>query len=182
MIRGLPIRYSDGTAYCAVLNDLERETTTMTITVSQEQPDTSDATSLILELEATLDPLYPPASRHGFSVDRLIVEGVAFFVLRDNGIPAGCAGIKLIDAAYGEVKRMYTRPSFRGRGFGARMLDHLAAYTKAHGVGLLRLETGLYQYEAIRLYERVGFYRTTPFGSYTDDPLSLYYEKRLTGA
>jgi ribosomal protein S18 acetylase RimI-like enzyme len=34
--------------------------------------------------------------------------------------------------------------------------------------------------EAIRLYERLGFYRIPPFGPYTDDPLSRYYEKRLT--
>jgi GNAT superfamily N-acetyltransferase len=154
----------------------------MPVAITQERPDTSDATSLILELEAILDPLYPPASRHGFSVDRLIAEGVAFFVLRDNDIPAGCAGIKLIDAAYGEVKRMFTRPAFRGRGFGAFMLDHLASYAEAHAVELLRLETGIYQHESIRLYERVGFYRIPPFGPYTNDPLSLFYEKQLVGA
>ena len=33
--------------------------------------------------------------------------------------------------------------------------------------------------EAIGLYEADGFYRIPPFGPYTDDSLSLYYEKRL---
>jgi hypothetical protein len=42
------------------------------------------------------------------------------------------------------------------------------------------LETGIYQREAIGPYERQGFYRIPPFGSYTDDPVSLCYEKRLT--
>ena len=45
---------------------------------------------------------------------------------------------------------------------------------------VLRLETGVHQHEAIGLYERMDFRRIRPFGDYTDDPLSLYYEKRLT--
>jgi ribosomal protein S18 acetylase RimI-like enzyme len=59
------------------------------------------------------------------------------------------------------------------------MLNHLADYTRARGVDLLRLETGIHQAEAIGLYERMGFRRIPPFGAYTDDPLSLFYEKRL---
>ncbi|HVR99401.1 MAG TPA: hypothetical protein VMW27_22455 [Thermoanaerobaculia bacterium] len=35
------------------------------------------------------------------------------------------------------------------------------------------------QDEAIGLYEQAGFYRISPFGPYTDDPLSRCYEKRL---
>lgn len=60
------------------------------------------------------------------------------------------------------------------------MLNHLADYAHAHNITLLRLETGIQQREAIGLYERLGFYRILPFGPYTDDPLSLCYEKRLT--
>jgi ribosomal protein S18 acetylase RimI-like enzyme len=59
------------------------------------------------------------------------------------------------------------------------MIEHLAAYAQAEGVLLLRLETGIYQREAIGLYERMGFYQIPPFGPYTADPLSLCYEKRL---
>ena len=59
------------------------------------------------------------------------------------------------------------------------MLTHLAGYTRNHGIGLLRLETGIHQREAIRLYERIGFQRIPPFGPYTNDPLSLFYEKQL---
>jgi putative acetyltransferase len=57
------------------------------------------------------------------------------------------------------------------------MLDRLAAYATAHDVGILRLETGIHQDAAIRLYEREGFRRTPPFGPYRDDPVSRCYEK-----
>ena len=36
-------------------------------------------------------------------------------------------------------------------------VNHLAAYAKAHDVHRLRLETGIHQHAAIRLYEREGF-------------------------
>ena len=134
---------------------------------------------MILELEAHLEPLYPVVSRHGFSVDRLLTEGVDFFLLRADGRPACCGGILLVDGEYGEIKRMYVRPQFRGLGFGKRLLDHLAGHARSHGVTLLRLETGVHQLEAIGLYEKMGFQRIPPFGPYTDDPLSLCYEKRL---
>ena len=152
----------------------------MSAIITAERPDTDDAVMLITELEAHLDPLYPRQSRHGLSVDRLLAESVVFFLLRSDGTPAACGGVKLVGAEYGEIKRMYVRPQFRGAGFGALMLNHLAEYTRAQGVGLLRLETGIHQHAAIRLYERMGFQRIPPFGSYTDDPLSLYYEKQLT--
>lgn len=100
--------------------------------------------------------------------------------MRHDGIPAGCGGVKLFDGEYGEIKRMYVRPQFRGLGLGKSMLHHLADYARGQRVELLRLETGIYLTEAIGLYERYGFRRIPPFGDYKEDPLSLYFEKRLT--
>ena len=151
----------------------------MSAMITTERPDSADSVVLITELEALLDPLYPRESRHGLSIERLLAEAVAFFVLRSDGTPAACGGVKLFGSAYGEVKRMYVRPQFRGLGFGRVMLEHLADYTRTQGVTLLRLETGIHQHAAISLYERMGFYRIPSFGSYTDDPLSRYYEKQL---
>ncbi|HEY0603941.1 MAG TPA: GNAT family N-acetyltransferase [Herpetosiphonaceae bacterium] len=151
----------------------------MTTTITRERPDTPDSTALIMELEDYLQPLYPAESQHGFSVERLLAEDVAFFLLRSNGIAASCGGIQMVDGEYAEVKRMYVRPRFRGAGFGKLMLDHLAGYARANNISLLRLETGIHQPEAIGLYERMGFYRIPPFGPYTHDPLSLHYERRI---
>lgn len=151
----------------------------MPVVLAAERPDTPDAMRLIDELQTHLESFYPPESRHGFSVDRLIAESVAFFVLRADGHPAGCGGIKLVGREYGELKRMFVRPEFRGAGFGTMLVDHLAAHARANRVRLLRLETGVHQKAAIRLYERLGFYRIPPFGSYTNDPLSICYEKPL---
>jgi putative acetyltransferase len=151
----------------------------MSAVITPERPDTPDAVALIEELETHLASRYPAESRHGFSVEKLLREEVAFFLLRDAGIPAACGGIKLFGTDYGELKRMYVRPALRGRGYGKRMLDHLADHARQHGVSLLRLETGIHQREAIGLYECWGFQRIPPFPPYREDPLSRCYEKRL---
>jgi len=150
-----------------------------TAQLALERPDSADAAGLIGELEAHLASRYPAESRHGYSVDKLLRNGVAFYVARMEGEAAGCGGVQLYGVEYAELKRMYVRPRFRGLGLGQRMLERLAAHAREHGVELLRLETGIHQAEAIKLYEAFGFRRRSPFGSYREDPLSLFYEKRI---
>jgi GNAT superfamily N-acetyltransferase len=114
-------------------------------------------------------------------VEKLLAQSVAFFLLRVDDAPAGCGGVQLFGTDYAEVKRMYVRSQFRGRGLARQMLDHLGDYARAHGIRLLRLETGIHQKDAIRLYEGMGFGRIPPFGEYRADPLSRFYEKHIDG-
>jgi GNAT superfamily N-acetyltransferase len=152
----------------------------MPITIVEARPDSAEAAQLIAELDAHLSiHPYPQESRHAFSIEKLVREGVAFFVTRHEGKPAGCGGVKLFGREYGEIKRMYVRPAHRGLGLGKAMIHRLAEYARERQVNVLRLETGIYQTEAIGLYEGCGFQRRPPFGEYRDDPLSIYYEKLI---
>jgi len=155
------------------------------VTIRAEAPDAPDARALIGELDELLTPMYDASDRHGYSVDKLKRQGVHFFVVRCGGEPAGCGGVQIVDAAandipYGELKRMYVRPRFRGQGLGRRLVHHLTDVVRAHGLDVVRLETGIHQTEAIALYESCGFGRIPPFGDYFESPVSLCYEKRLT--
>ncbi len=155
----------------------------MTVEITQVAADSPEAVELIGELDAHLmGHPYPPQSRHAYSVEKLLREGVVFFVTRYEGQLAGCGGIKMFGADYGEVKRMFVRPDFRGKGMGKAMLARLAEYARSKGANVLRLETGIYEVEAIGLYERWGFERRAPFGEYVEDPMSVYFEKTLAGA
>src|SRR5437764_13209493 len=101
----------------------------MPITIDEIHPDSADAVQLMAELDTYLGSFsYPPESCHAFSVDKLVREDVAFFIMRYDGEPAGCGGLKLFGGEYGEVKRMYVRPAFRGLGLGKAMLNLLAEY------------------------------------------------------
>jgi GNAT superfamily N-acetyltransferase len=151
----------------------------MNIVITKERPDTPDAIQLIEELEGELEGFYPSESRHGYSVEKLIKQGVAFFVTRKDGVPAGCGGVQFFDNEYGELKRMYVRPAFRGLGLAKLMLENLSSYAKENGIYLLRLETGIHQKDAIALYRGWGFNEIAHFGEYQEDPLSLFFEKKL---
>jgi putative acetyltransferase len=149
------------------------------ITVVAARPDSREAMELLAELDAALHEYpYPAESRHAFSVEKLIRESVAFFVGSYDGQLAACGGVKLF-SDYGEVKRMYVRPAFRGKGLGKAILDYLAAHARANRIHLLRLETGIYQVEAIGLYDGWGFQRRGPFGDYKSDPNTVYFEKEI---
>jgi putative acetyltransferase len=152
----------------------------MSVVIAEERPDSPDAVALIGELDDHLGALYAVQSRHGFSVEKLLRDGVKFFVARDGGRPAGCGGVLLVGREYAEVKRMYVRPAFRGRRIGRLMLDHLVEHARQHGLTVIRLETGIHQREAIALYEARGFRKIPPFSPYRDDPVSLCYELQLS--
>ena len=55
------------------------------ITIVEERPDSPDAVQLITELDAYLaGHPYPQESRHAFSIEKLLRERVAFFVVRQG--------------------------------------------------------------------------------------------------
>jgi len=149
------------------------------VTIVAARPDSPEAMELLAELDSALfEYPYPPESRHAFSVEQLLRESVAFFVASYDGQLAACGGVKLF-ADYGEVKRMFVRPQFRGKGLGKEILNRLAAHARANRINILRLETGIYQVEAIGLYDVWGFQRRGPFGEYKDDPNTVYFEKPI---
>ena len=154
-------------------------------TIRREHPGTDTSRTLISELDAYLDPLYPQESQHGYDVEKLIAQGVEFFVLYEGENPAACGGVQFFGDpknsadSYGEIKRMYVRPDFRGRSYAKKMLQHLEELAAAKGFPKVRLEVGISQPEALGLYEKVGYRKVPPFGDYWDDPLSFFYEKTL---
>jgi GNAT superfamily N-acetyltransferase len=149
------------------------------VTIVAARPDSPEAMELLAELDSALfEYPYPPESRHAFSVEQLLRESVAFFVASYDEQLAACGGVKLF-ADYGEVKRMFVRPQFRGKGLGKAILNRLAAHARANRLNILRLETGIYQVEAIGLYDVWGFQRRGPFGEYKDDPNTVYFEKPI---
>jgi putative acetyltransferase len=84
------------------------------------------------------------------------------------------------DGIYGEVKRVFVVENCRGRGYSKAIMRRLEAYLTDSGIALARLETGIRQPEAVGLYRRLGYVERAPFGAYASDPLSLFFEKRLS--
>jgi putative acetyltransferase len=144
---------------------------------------TDEIRQLLSELDRALAGPYLPEQRHALSLDQLFDSNVRFFAARLDGAAVGCGGVAFYDG-YAEVKRMFTRPTARRQGVALAVLQHLEAEAKQAGHSVLRLETGMYQPEAIAFYERVGFEHCDAFGDYLDlSPraieTSVFYEKSI---
>jgi putative acetyltransferase len=147
--------------------------------IALESPDQPEVIALIAELDAYQDTLYPPESRHALDLSSLKQPNVLFAVARDGSHRAlGCGAI-VLNSEFGELKRMYVSPQSRGQGIGWRLMALLEAKAAELGCTVLKLETGPFQPEALALYERCGYERRGPYGKYTDDPLSVFMQKRL---
>lgn len=147
--------------------------------VSLESPDQPEVIALIKELDDYQDLLYPPESRHALDLASLKQPHVRFAVARDAAAQAIGCGAVVLGAAHGELKRFYVQPRGRGQGVAGALLALLEAEARCAGCRLLKLETGPYQPEALGLYAKSGYERCAPFGNYTNDPLSVFMQKRL---
>jgi putative acetyltransferase len=148
------------------------------ITIQAERADQPDVIALLLQARALLAGLYPPESCHGLDLDAYAMPEVTLFVARAGGTAVGCGALQRHDDGSAEVKSMFVVPEARGRGIGRAILATIEAAVPGD-IAALRLETGIEQDAAIRLYEAAGFRRRGPFGRYRDDPLSVFMEKPL---
>jgi putative acetyltransferase len=149
------------------------------ITIIADDPAQPEVRKLIEELDAFLVDLYPPESNHLLPIDALRQANVTFLTARIRDRVVGCGALVNHDGEYGELKRMFVRPEFRGLQIGRQILDELESRARASELRLIRLETGVSQHNALTLYESAGYRRICPFGMYHEDPLCVYLEKQL---
>ncbi|MCD0502768.1 GNAT family N-acetyltransferase [Bordetella petrii] len=125
--------------------------------ISLESPSQPDVLQLIDDLDAFQKPLYPAESHHGIDIHALEKSNVLFAVARDHDGHVIACGAMVLQAAYGELKRFYTKPSHRGKGVARAVLCFLETQAKDQGCPQFVLETGNLQQEAIALYGRCGY-------------------------
>ena len=104
-----------------------------------------------------------------------------FYLLYVDGAVAGCVGMKVLDEAHAELKRLYVRPEYRGNGLGEKLTRQIIADARAEGFVFLRLDTLPPLKAALALYRRLGFYEIP---AYYDCliPDTIFLEYRLKPA
>lgn len=148
--------------------------------VPADRSDPRLATFLAAHL-SEMEPTAPPESRHALDLDGLSAPGVRLWTAWSSAHLVGTVALAPLAAGEEELKSMRTDPAARGRGVGRALLEHAVADARARGVRRLMLETGSMPFfaPARTLYERAGFHRRPPFGSYRPDPNSAFYELPL---
>jgi putative acetyltransferase len=94
-------------------------------------------------------------------------EGRLFLAHWDNE-PAGCVALRKLEPDICEMKRLYLRPKFRGKGIGRSLAEFIINESRKLGYARIRLDTiQSNMQEAIALYRQLGFaeiaaYRMNP--------------------
>lgn len=91
--------------------------------------------------------------------------GLLVIATGSDGVVLGCAGLRLLPDAIGEVVKVYVTASGRGRGLGARLVKEIERLAAVHGCASVRLDTRSDLVEARRLYARLGYIEVAPFNA-----------------
>ena len=148
------------------------------IVVEPANPKDEAPAALLAQSHALMNAMFPSDACHYLDLDALCADNIQFFVARDGDAVLGTGALAVMDG-YGEVKSMFTDVAGRGKGVAAAVLRMVEDTALKEGLPLLRLETGTGLDAAHRLYDRFGFVRRGPFGSYEGSPYSVFMEKPL---
>lgn len=151
----------------------------MTLCIAIETPLQDDVRGLIAELNAALLELTPPEFCFHLTAEQMATPATTLFVAREDGEAVACGALHRHGEGIAEVKRMYTRPGWQGRGIGRRIIAAIEAQARAEDIARLVLETGDRHPAAWAVYERSGFRRGGPVLDYPDSKWSVFYEKSL---
>lgn len=152
------------------------------LTLAFDTPNTADVRALLERHFALMRAGSPEESCHVMAPDTLL-ERDAVLVAASGGRKQvlGIGAMTVIAPGHGELKSMHTAAEARGKGVGQAVLTELMKAASDRNLTRLSLETGSADTfaPARALYARNGFSLCDPFGSYSEDPLSVFMTRRL---
>src|SRR5258708_37594612 len=96
-----------------------------------------------------------------------------------DGQLAACVALHKLESGICEMKRLYLRPHFRGRGLGRALAEHIIAEARQIGYRRMRLDTvEPVMKDAVAMYRKLGF---RDIASYRSNPIAgaMYMELEL---
>jgi DNA-binding MarR family transcriptional regulator/predicted GNAT family N-acyltransferase len=176
-----PLNLSQQNRLLAAMGEVERLIIAASVNVAAEEPDSPDARlcldAYFRELAGRFEGGFDAAADDSAHVADMIPPSGLFVIARLDGDAVGCGGLKRVDRATGEIKRVWTAPSARGLGVARRMLRTLEAAAREKRLKTLRLDTNQALTEAHALYRSEGYQEIARFN---DNPYAdHWFEKQL---
>jgi len=140
-----------------------------------------DFLKMVKELDQTLK--VTDGDDHAFynqfnALDRIKNVIVAY----DSGIPVACGAFREYGPRSVEIKRMYTKPLYRKRGYASAILEALENWAIEIGYNKCVLETGIFQPPAIALYKKRQYDVIPNYGQYSGVGGSMCFLKYLAAS
>jgi ribosomal protein S18 acetylase RimI-like enzyme len=105
-------------------------------------------------------------------------SGRLFLATCDSQL-AGCIALHKLADSICEMKRLYLRPQFRGRGLGRILVDRILTEARQIGYERMRLDTvEPVMKDAVAMYRKIGFREIAPYCA-NPIPGALYMELLL---
>ena len=148
------------------------------IKLKRTNSDNPDFIELVKKLDAELAER--DGTEHSFYAQFNKIDKLRHVVIiYENDRPISCGAIKEFSPVIMEVKRMYTLPTSRGKGFAGKVLAELENWAAELSYDRCVLETGKRQPEAISLYTKSGYKNIPNYGQYIGIENSVCFEKKI---
>ncbi len=145
--------------------------------IQQCDPLCENALELTQGLFHELEDLYGKGSIENFTEEN--GKFIYFLVVKSGEINIASGAVNHINESTAEIKRMFVRKGFRGKGLSKLVLNALEEFIRGQGYNRIILETGGQQPAAISLYRKFGYTEIPCYGRHSLDPDSLCFGKDL---
>lgn len=100
-------------------------------------------------------------------------------VAYENDVPVGSASFKKYDDECAEIKRVFVKKEYRGRGISNILMKMLEERAREKGFKYFILESGEPLVSAMALYRKSGYKVIPNYGQYVDMEESVCMKKKL---
>lgn len=107
--------------------------------------------------EYEIEPAPKTTDRDLYDIEGFYGDGMFAVLEAADGDIAGTVGLAPLSSTACELRKMYLKPKYRGRGYGAKLLKHAIERARALGFSRMELSTKRIMEEAIGLYTKFGF-------------------------
>ena len=138
--------------------------------------DNSEVHEFLINHFIELRSVSPEGSAHVLDIAGLKDPSIKFWSLWEENDLMGSGALKFLDKEHGEFKSIRVSDSFRGKGNGTKVINHLINEAKKLNIKRLSLETGAGDFflAARKLFSKCGFEPCEPFSHYKKDINSIY--------